>query len=172
MQIPHLVRDMYTLTSKVLMARVVKALVLRLKDGCNLDAIVSAEQWATEAQVLANNLKTKLEEATRERETLEKELCRMKDELLKLNQAVDALRVDLPKQAIKEYKKSLGFEMGLVHMRQVSLEYGYQLTLAWLQARYPDIEIEEDPFTLLPENANVSMVEEQPFDDSSPPADG
>ncbi|RWW25296.1 hypothetical protein BHE74_00009137 [Ensete ventricosum] len=49
--------------------------IQRLKDGCNLDAIVSAKQWASEAQVLADNLKIKLEEATQERETLEKELC-------------------------------------------------------------------------------------------------
>ncbi|RZS25490.1 hypothetical protein BHM03_00058695 [Ensete ventricosum] len=98
--------------------------------------------------------------------------CGIEDELLKLTQAMDALRVDLPKQAIEEYKKLSGFEMGLARMGWVSLEYGYQLALARLRTRHPSVEIDEDPFTLLPEDADVPMAEEQPFDDSSSPADG
>ncbi|RWV96685.1 hypothetical protein GW17_00040584 [Ensete ventricosum] len=58
----------------------------------------------------------------------------MENELLKLTRAMDALRVDIPKQAIEDYKKSPGFEMGLIRMGRVSLEYGYQLALARLQA--------------------------------------
>ncbi|RRT37634.1 hypothetical protein B296_00038399 [Ensete ventricosum] len=85
---------------------------------------------------------------------------------------MDALRVDLPKQAIEEYKKLSGFEMGLVRMGWVSLEYGYRLALARLRTRHPIVEIDEDPFTLLLEDADVPMAEEQPFDDSSSPADG
>ncbi|RRT67566.1 hypothetical protein B296_00016293 [Ensete ventricosum] len=76
--------------------------------------------------------------------------------------------VDLPKQAIEDYKKSLGFEMGLVWMGQVSFEYGYRVALARFQARYPDLEIEEDAFKILPEDSNVSMAAKQPFDDSPP----
>ncbi|RWV86327.1 hypothetical protein GW17_00051788 [Ensete ventricosum] len=38
----------------------------------------------------------------------------MEDELLKLTHSMEALRVDLPKQSIEDYKKSSGFEMGLV----------------------------------------------------------
>ncbi|RWW90524.1 hypothetical protein BHE74_00000395 [Ensete ventricosum] len=73
----------------------------------------------------------------------------------------------LPKRAVEEYKA--GFEMGLVRMGQVSLEYGYQLALARLQARHPVVEIELDPFVTLPEDANVPIADEQPFDDSLPP---
>ncbi|RWW67153.1 hypothetical protein BHE74_00025418 [Ensete ventricosum] len=73
----------------------------------------------------------------------------MEDELLKLTRAMDALWVDLLKQAVEEYKKSYGFEMGLYHMGQVSLEYGYRLALARLRAWHPSVEIEEDTFTLL-----------------------
>ncbi|RRT84608.1 hypothetical protein B296_00012119 [Ensete ventricosum] len=68
--------------------------------------------------------------------------------------------VDLPRQAIEDYKKSPGFEMGLVRMGQVSLEYGYQLVLARFRAQYPDLEIEEDPFKELPKDSNVSMTAE------------
>ncbi|RWW87691.1 hypothetical protein BHE74_00003465 [Ensete ventricosum] len=53
----------------------------------------------------------------------------MEIELLDLAQSNEALREDLPKRAIKEYKELPGFEMGLVRMGRVSLEYGYQLAL-------------------------------------------
>ncbi|RWV79729.1 hypothetical protein BHE74_00021103 [Ensete ventricosum] len=46
------------------------------------------------------------------------------------------------------------------------LGVGYQLALARFWAQYPNLEIEEDPFKLLPEDLNVLMVDEQPFDDS------
>ncbi|RWW73206.1 hypothetical protein BHE74_00018940 [Ensete ventricosum] len=90
----------------------------------------------------------------------------MENELLKLTRAMDALRIDLPKQDIDDYKKSAGFEMGLVRMGRVSLEYGYQLALAWLRARHPNLKIEDDPFKLLPEDSNVPMADKQLFDDS------
>ncbi|RZS14586.1 hypothetical protein BHM03_00046290 [Ensete ventricosum] len=77
----------------------------------------------------------------------------------------------LPQQAIEEYKKSLRFEMGLVWIGRVSLEYGYQLALARLRARHPSLEIEANAFMLLPEDADMSMADEQPFDDSSPKAE-
>ncbi|RWW06459.1 hypothetical protein GW17_00030214 [Ensete ventricosum] len=54
-------------------------------------------------------------------------------------------------------------------MGQVSLEYCYQLALAQLRARHLGLEIEEDPFTLLPEDANMPMADEQPIDDSTLP---
>ncbi|RWV81003.1 hypothetical protein GW17_00057632 [Ensete ventricosum] len=40
----------------------------------------------------------------------------METELLELTQSKDALRMDLSRQAIKDYKKSSRFEMGLVRM--------------------------------------------------------
>ncbi|RWW71577.1 hypothetical protein BHE74_00020660 [Ensete ventricosum] len=56
----------------------------------------------------------------------------METELLDLTRSKEALREDLPKRAIEEYKESPGFEMGLVRMGRVSLEYGYQLALTRL----------------------------------------
>ncbi|RWW53096.1 hypothetical protein BHE74_00040441 [Ensete ventricosum] len=104
-----------------------------------------------------------------------KELCnaRLREDgrdyhVIQLTRVMEALRVDLPKQAIEDYKKSPGFEIGLVQMGRVSLEYGYQLALAQFRARYPDLKV-EDPFKLLPEDSNVTMANEQPLDDSPLP---
>lgn len=40
--------------------------------------------------------------------------------------------------------------------------------MAHFRVRYPELEIEEDPYETLPEDDNVPM-EEVPFDDSNPP---
>ncbi|RWW38862.1 hypothetical protein BHE74_00055868, partial [Ensete ventricosum] len=92
----------------------------------------------------------------------------METELLDLARSKETLREDLSKRAIEEYNESPGFEMGLLRMGRVSLEYGYQLALTRLQARHPGVKIELDPFVTLPEDADVTMVDEQPFDDSLP----
>ncbi|RWW58307.1 hypothetical protein BHE74_00034834 [Ensete ventricosum] len=92
----------------------------------------------------------------------------METELLELTRSKDTLRADLPKRAIEDYNKSPGFEMGLVWMGRVSLEYGYQLALARLRARHPGVEIEQDPFAPLPKDDDVPMADEQPFDNSLP----
>ncbi|RWW33129.1 hypothetical protein GW17_00002173 [Ensete ventricosum] len=90
-------------------------------------------------------------------------------ELLKLTGALEKLRVELPTETITKYKKSAGFEMSLVRTSQISYEYGYRVALALFKARYPDLEIKEDPFVLLPEDKNMLMEAEQPFDNSLPP---
>ncbi|RWW82733.1 hypothetical protein BHE74_00008786 [Ensete ventricosum] len=53
--------------------------------------------------------------------------------------------------------------------KQVSYEYRYRVALARLWAWYPGLEIEEDPFTIWPEDDSVPVENEQPFDDSIPP---
>ncbi|RRT31734.1 hypothetical protein B296_00049921, partial [Ensete ventricosum] len=93
----------------------------------------------------------------------------METELLDLARSKEALREDLPKRVVEKYKESPGFKMSLVRMGRVSLEYGYQLALTRLQARHSGVEIELDPFVTLPEDVDVPMVDEQPFDDSQPP---
>ncbi|RRT82572.1 hypothetical protein B296_00010020 [Ensete ventricosum] len=68
-------------------------------------------------------------------------------ELLKMTWAKDQFWVNLPRVAVEDYKKSPNFEMGLVWMGRVLLQYNYQLVLAWLRARHLKLEIEPDPFT-------------------------
>ncbi|RWV89355.1 hypothetical protein BHE74_00047174 [Ensete ventricosum] len=54
-------------------------------------------------------------------------------------------------------------------IEKVTYEYEYWVALARLRARYHDLEIEEDPFANLPEDDNVEMLNEVPFDDSPDP---
>ncbi|RWW78337.1 hypothetical protein BHE74_00013484 [Ensete ventricosum] len=141
-QVPQLAVDLYTLPSEVLMDQAVKTLVL-----------VSPQLTDSESQLW--NVRTQVRQ--------------MENELLKLTQIMNALWIDLSKQAVEDYKKLLGFEIGLLQMGWVSLQYDYQLALARLRAWHPSLEIEEDPFNLLPEDSNLPMANEQPFDDSQPP---
>ncbi|RWW68595.1 hypothetical protein BHE74_00023878 [Ensete ventricosum] len=85
--------------------------------------------------------------------------------------STEALKVELPKQATVDYKQSTRFEMGLVQTGQVSYEYGYHVTLAQFQARYPELEVEEDPFKNLLEDLTVPMEVDQSFDDTLSPSE-
>ncbi|RWW53851.1 hypothetical protein BHE74_00039615 [Ensete ventricosum] len=161
---------------------------LRVRSGP--EAIAAAEQRAAEDQALIDLLKVKLEEANRHWASLEVEVenyrvnlaesreqlkevrlgCRtLEDELLKMTGTMEKLKVELPTEAIVEYKKLAGFEMGLVRTGQVSYEYGYQIALDRFKAQYPDLEIEEDPYATLLEDGTMAMATEQPFEDSLPP---
>ncbi|RWV79709.1 hypothetical protein GW17_00059109 [Ensete ventricosum] len=117
---------------------------------------------AAKAMVLLDDSESQLRSARTQ-------VCEMDTELVELTQSKDALRVDLPRRTIEDYKKSPGFEIGLVRMGRVSLEYGYQLAQARLRARHLGVEIELDPFTPLPEDDDVPMADEQPFDNFLPP---
>ncbi|RWV77142.1 hypothetical protein GW17_00062075 [Ensete ventricosum] len=117
------------------------------------DAVVVVEQLAFKAQSLIEHYKTT-------------ELTRAG--VKRLSKSAKRGSVDLPKQVVDVYKKSTGFEMGLVRTSKVSYEYRVALARFW--ARYPELEIEEDPFKVLPVDSNVLMEADQPFDDSlSPP---
>ncbi|RWW20384.1 hypothetical protein GW17_00015506 [Ensete ventricosum] len=95
----------------------------------------------------------------------------IEDELLNLMRSTEALKVELPKQATVDYKQSTRFEMGLVQTGQVSYEYGYHVTLAQFWARYPELEVEEDPFKNLLEDLTVPMEVDQSFDDTLSPSE-
>ncbi|RRT61825.1 hypothetical protein B296_00008693 [Ensete ventricosum] len=96
MQIPRLAGDMYTLSSEVLMARATKALVLiALLHGSN--------GLGTRCRQLADALE-RLADSEGQLRKVRTQVREMEDELLKLTRAMDALRVDLPKQAVEEYK--------------------------------------------------------------------
>ncbi|RRT62308.1 hypothetical protein B296_00029300 [Ensete ventricosum] len=93
----------------------------------------------------------------------------MDDELLQAVKDLVSARAELPGQAIARYKGSLGFKEGLKRMGRVTYEYGYRVTLAHFRTRYPDADVEEDPFTIHPEDDLVPMERQQDFDDSAPP---
>ncbi|RRT58207.1 hypothetical protein B296_00018481 [Ensete ventricosum] len=128
---------------------------------------VRSESANLERQLV--NLRKRLGDSKGQLRSPRAQVLQMETKLLDLARSKEALWEDLPKRAIEKYKESPGFEMGLVRMGRVSLEYGYQLALAQLQARHPGVEIELDPFVTLPEDVDVPMADEQPFDDSLPP---
>ncbi|RZS22197.1 hypothetical protein BHM03_00054929 [Ensete ventricosum] len=82
---------------------------------------------------------------------------------------LESARAELPKQSVIQYKESLGFKEGLKRMGRVTYEYGYRVALARFCARHPNAEVEEDPFTIHPEDDLVLMERQQAFDDSVPP---
>ncbi|RZR93395.1 hypothetical protein BHM03_00021885, partial [Ensete ventricosum] len=75
------------------------------------------------------------------------------------------LKAKLPGKSVANYKQSVRFGWGLRRMGQVSYEYGYQVALAHFQARYPNLEVNNDLFTEQPEDSSVPMETRQEFDD-------
>ncbi|RZS27502.1 hypothetical protein BHM03_00060981 [Ensete ventricosum] len=93
----------------------------------------------------------------------------MDDELLQAVKALESARAELPRQSVIQYKESFDFKEGLKRMGRVTYEYGYRVALARFHARHPEAEVEEDPFTIHPENDLVPMERQQAFDDRSRP---
>ncbi|RZR99496.1 hypothetical protein BHM03_00029059 [Ensete ventricosum] len=212
---PQLARELYTLPSKVLLARAAKEMVLllivtvscrantsrwrssgrlitfidyRIKqlqeelDGLKSDegpeAVAKAERRASELQEELEKTRRERDEALRRHEASEKELHevrsnlteahrllkearvkarKMDDELLQAVKALESARAELPKQTVVQYKESLGFKESLKRMGRVTYEYGYRVVLARFHARHPGAEVEEDPFTIHPEDDLVPM---------------
>ncbi|RWW12249.1 hypothetical protein GW17_00024090 [Ensete ventricosum] len=89
-----------------------------------------------------------------EMENLKSSRCRQDDEMLKLFQDVEALHTELKltsARAIAKYKVSQGFKR--------------------FRAKYSNPSVEEDSFVDYPEDANVQMEGNQPFNDSVSPED-
>ncbi|RRT34519.1 hypothetical protein B296_00036661, partial [Ensete ventricosum] len=166
---PQLARELYTLPS---------------------EAVAKADGRASELQEELEKTRRERDETLRRHEASEKELHKvqsnldeahwllkearvrarkMNDELLQSMKALESARAELPRQTVVQYIESLGLQEGLKRMSQVTYEYGYQVALARFHARHPDAEVEEDPFTIHPEDDLVSMEWQQTFDDSVPP---
>ncbi|RZS25564.1 hypothetical protein BHM03_00058785, partial [Ensete ventricosum] len=160
---PQLVRELYTLPSEVLMARAAKEMVL-----------VSFPTHALVAKELEKTKRERGEELLR-REASKKELYEVRSHLsdaqrlLKEARDLESARAELPRQSVVQYKESLDFKERLKRMGRVTYEYGYRVALARFHARHPDTEVEEDSFTIHPEDDLVPMERQHAFDDSVPP---
>ncbi|XP_065033859.1 uncharacterized protein LOC135666279 [Musa acuminata AAA Group] len=75
-------------------------------------------------------------------------------------------------EVIEAYKQSPGFQLGLARSGQVTYEYGYRIALGRFQTSHPGLEVEADPFVSHPEDLDVDMPEEVPFDDGVGGSDG
>ncbi|RZR93103.1 hypothetical protein BHM03_00021530, partial [Ensete ventricosum] len=130
-----------------------------LKSNRGPEAVAKAEERASELQEELEKTKRERGEELLRREASEKEL----------HKALESARAELPRQSVVQYKKSLGFKEGLKRMGRVTYEYGYRVALARFRAQHPDTKVEEDPFTIHPEDDLVPMERQQAFDDSIPP---
>ncbi|RRT32675.1 hypothetical protein B296_00042868 [Ensete ventricosum] len=161
-----------------------------LKSDGGPEAVAKTEGRASELQEELEKTKREKDEVLRRHEASEKELHevqsdlaeahrllkevrvwarKMDDELLQAEKALESARAELPRQTVVQYKESLDFKEGLKRMGRVTYEYGYRVALARFHVRYPDAEVEEDPFTIHPEDNLVPMQRQQAFDDSIPP---
>ncbi|RRT73609.1 hypothetical protein B296_00016242 [Ensete ventricosum] len=165
MQIPPLATDLYTLSSEVLMDRVAKTMVLSL----------------------AENLQAELEEVTRQRESLEKELgetaWRFRESTLECQDPSPINGERTVKVDLGRGRPSCGFAktdhrrlQKVPRIRDGPCLNGAGLIDVWVPASGSLASgptprpIEEDPFKLLLEYTYMSMADEQPFDDSPSPA--
>ncbi|RWW57458.1 hypothetical protein BHE74_00035765 [Ensete ventricosum] len=161
-----------------------------LKSGGGPEAVAKAEERASELEQELEKTKRERDEALQRLEASEKELSevrsnlakiqrllkdarvrarKMDDELLQAVKALENARAELPRQSVDYYKNSVDFKEGLKRMGRVTYEYGYRVALARFHALHPDSEVEEDPFTIHPEDDLVPMERQQEFDDSDPP---
>lgn len=53
----------------------------------------------------------------------------------------------------------------------MTYEYEYRVALAWFRSKYPDPEIEENPFGSLPKDDNMPIEDEVSFNDSFDPSE-
>ncbi|RRT34117.1 hypothetical protein B296_00039693 [Ensete ventricosum] len=181
------------LPSEVLVARAAKEMVLELdalKSGGGPETVAKAEERASELEQKLEKTKRERDEALQWLEASKKELNevrsnlaeiqrllkgarvrarKMDDELLQAVKALENAQAELPRQAVDCYKESAGFKEGLKRMGRVTYEYGYRVALSRFYALHPDSEVEEDPFTIHPEDDLVPMERHQAFDDSDMP---
>lgn len=106
-----------------------------------------------ELQTLSRDVESTRSSAWAAEETL-------KEERLALPETIE--------RAIIEYKSSVGFERDLVRLLRVTYEFGYQMAYAHFRARYPNMELESDPFADQPADQNIEMSASVPFDDGPP----
>ncbi|RWV77234.1 hypothetical protein BHE74_00022038 [Ensete ventricosum] len=109
-------------------------------------------------------LRSSLDGAQNDRSCLERDV-------LSLTEAATLLEAKLKTKGLRAataYKVSQGSESGLEKMGRVSYEFRYQVVLERLRGKHPKISIKQDSFAKCPDNANVEMDLNQPFDDRTP----
>ncbi|XP_064947092.1 uncharacterized protein LOC135597690 [Musa acuminata AAA Group] len=135
----------------------------------------TSEGRNTELQM---NLRASVAEARSARADSLEVLRRLEEsraEARRVSEALDAETRQRPgrdKKLIEDYKGSPGFQLGLVRTGRVSYEYGYRVALARFRVRNPGSEVVEDPFDSFPEDLDVGMPSDVPFDDSPDAPEG
>ncbi|RRT31711.1 hypothetical protein B296_00044933 [Ensete ventricosum] len=100
---------------------------------------------------------------------VEERASKLREELEKTKRERGLLRRKASEKELQEVRGHLGDAQQLLREVLVTYEYGYRVVLARFRARHPNTEVEEDLFTIHPEDDLVSMERQQAFDDSVPP---
>ncbi|RRT31405.1 hypothetical protein B296_00055579, partial [Ensete ventricosum] len=137
---------------------------LRSKGGP--EAVAEAEERASRLMEELEKIKGEKAEKLLRREASEKKLQAVRGHLGDAQQLLKEVRTRACPS--RTARAGGGFKEGLKRMGRVTYEYGYRVALARFRARYPDADIEEDPFTIYPEDDLVPMERQQYFDDSVP----
>uniref|UniRef100_A0A804IBZ2 Uncharacterized protein n=1 Tax=Musa acuminata subsp. malaccensis TaxID=214687 RepID=A0A804IBZ2_MUSAM len=164
--------------------------VEEVRAGATPEVVVAAEQCASDLDAEVTRLRSELRASEEKNKELQMHLKalvakarstrgesvelirRLEESRAEARGAVEALSIEIrqrpekDKKLIEDYKASSGFQLGLVRTRRVSYKYGYRIALARFKARHPDLEVTEDPFDSFPEDMDVDMPNEVPFDDS------
>ncbi|RWW54347.1 hypothetical protein BHE74_00039079 [Ensete ventricosum] len=114
-------------------------------------------QWLKTSDKELNDARGNLSEARRQLKEAWVKARKTDDDLLKSVKELESMRVELSRRAIDYYKGSTDFKEGLKRMGRVSYKYGYRVALAHFGALHPDSEVEENPFTIQPEDDSVPM---------------
>ncbi|RRT66609.1 hypothetical protein B296_00009515 [Ensete ventricosum] len=107
-------------------------------------------------------MRTELESLKSQRRELKQEVKLLHSTLLEAKLKAEGQR------AVSSYKASRGFESSLEKMGRVSYEFGYRVAFERLRGKHSDIIIELDHYVECPEDANVKMDLDQPFNDGTP----
>lgn len=80
---------------------------------------------------------------------LERKAIAVEDQAQELGEMLEAKQGNVlrhKEEEIAAYKSSMGFRKGLERSGVALYKFGYLITLAYFKIRYPNLELEMDPF--------------------------
>ncbi|RWW50283.1 hypothetical protein BHE74_00043478 [Ensete ventricosum] len=104
-----------------------------------------------------NEVQGDLSEAQKQLKEARVRARKVDNDLLKSMKDLESAQAELPKQAIDDYNGSTSFKEGLKRMGRVAYEYDYWVALAGFRSSHLDSKVEEDPFTIRPEDDSIPM---------------
>ncbi|RWW76313.1 hypothetical protein BHE74_00015606 [Ensete ventricosum] len=112
-----------------------------------------------------------IEDRQGQRSSAQNDRACLERDVLSLTEVVALLEAELKAEGprvVASYKASRGLESGLEKMGRVSYEFEYRVALERLRGKHPEIAIKQVLFAECPDDTNVEMDLNQPFDDKAP----
>ncbi|THU43910.1 hypothetical protein C4D60_Mb02t01830 [Musa balbisiana] len=147
--------------------------VMELKSGSGTKTVAATEQRASDQGGEVDRLKAELEKSQTRIRMLDDELLTLSHDVKSARssawateQVLKEERLTLPekiKGTIAEYKSSAKFKRSLVRSGRVTYKFGYRVAYARFRARYPDQELESNPFADQPKDQKCQHADERPL---------